>query len=131
MSEMHILYKLHEIQLLDETDENIEEYQQYLPHAKELLNEAVESWNSLPMHEYFDGILENKIRKAHATGRIDKDGNAILDIQVVGIPNFRFTAPVRDEIDEQVGIQFCDGWGESFFGSCNMYADGSIRYYAD
>lgn len=130
MSEMHILYRLNEVQL-DENDEFIEEYERNLPHAKELLEDAVESWNSMPMHEYFDGILKNKIQKAHASGRIDKDGYAILDIQVVGIQKFRFTAAVRDEIGEQIGCQFSDGWGESYFGTGNVHYDGNVTYYAD
>ena len=122
MSKFSVLYTIHEQILYDENSCDVKKtYEHDLPHGKYLLQKMCESWNSIKeMHTFYDGILQDKIASAKMRPYIKTNIDGTVEysgcVDIVGIPGFRFTQEVRDEIREQTGAQFCDGWGECFFG---------------
>ena len=118
MSKTQICYTCHEI-ILDDNGNFIKEYEENLPHHNQIEKEMCDSFNNTHIERFFDGILKDKIKSAIMTfKKIDNKSVGIMTIE--GIPNFRFTQKVRDEIYEQIGGQLSDGWGEGFFGYINV-----------
>lgn len=130
MSIMCITYVFHEMQL-DDSGNEIAYFEHDLPHAKEIGEAAVKSWNEAHMEQYFDGILAGKIesclmRFGELNSRDGKKAGGMLTIK--GKAGVRFTEKIRNAISDQIDAQMSDGWGETFFGFANIMTmpDGTI-----
>lgn len=130
MASFHILYSFHEVECTKHGD-YIKEYETHLPHAKTIAKNAENSWNSLPMHQYFDGILKDKIESCTMKCRVTPYNELVGNITIKATPGFRLTSKVKDEIDDQISAQLSDGWGESFFGLVNIMEDNNNYFYVD
>lgn len=119
MSHFISTFSIKEVQL-DEHDNIIAEFEKDLPHGHFLICEMMASWNEMNMAQYFDGILKDKVNRAIMTGFTDKEGHTCGKIRVICVPGFRLSAKRRAAIEDQISAQFCDGWGEGFFGYANI-----------
>lgn len=131
MSKYNVIYgPIHEI-IVDKNDDFVKAYESRLPHADEIITNMCKDWNNMHIEKYFDGILKDKISSAIMKKHIEGD-NLFGKVEITGMPNFRFTQKIKEEIADQMDGQFCDGWGESFFGSANiMTASDGTRFYAE
>ena len=116
---------------LDENDNFVEDYEINLPHHSMIANAAEKSWNDMHMEQYYDGILENKIESAIMKCRKSKTGVSEAVINVKMKDGIRLTSKYRDAIVQQTSAQLSDGWGESFFGYCNIMTDGKTRFIVE
>lgn len=96
-----------------------------LPHHDFIGQEICRSWNEAHIEQFFYGILKDRIRSCKMTCRLDNKGHTCCHICFTGVDGFRMTKKVKDAIDEQVTGQFCDGWGEGFFGITMEAPDGA------
>ena len=127
MSVYRTRFHIKEIQV----DENLNitgEYETNLPHHDFLCKEMCKSWNEMHMEQFYDGILKDKLASIRMSYGIDEEGKSFGRIIFTGIPGFRFSQKIKDEIDEQTSAQFSDGWGEGFFYPYNTMTapDGTI-----
>lgn len=131
MSKHGFIYRPCEV-VCDKEGNIINEHETDLPHFDMIRKEMEDNWNSMHMEQYFDGILKDKI--AECTLKFINIGLPYPTalINAVGVPRFRFTEKVRNEIDEQIFAQLVDGWGEGFFGPVNiMTAPDGTRFYVE
>lgn len=130
MSYRQVLYTCHEI-VLDKQGNYIDSYESKLPHHDIIAKKMADSWNSMNIEKYFDGILKDKIASAKMKVRKIKD-DTVAVVTVLGKPNVRFSRNMTEEIFDQIDAQFCDGWGEGFFGCVNvMKADDGTLFCVD
>ena len=130
MSARIVLYKIEEVHIDDDLNFS-QSFLTNLPHAKEIGEDAMRSWNSLPMADYFSDELKGKIADCKMDYTIDKNGGLDLRIKTTAIPRFRLTQARTDAIYEQISAQLSDGWGESFFGPINKKAYSGGYYYPE
>lgn len=121
MSKYNVIYgPIHEVITDKKSGNDGPYYESDLPHGKYLLKEMCKNWNDMNMQQYFDGILKDKIQSAIMKPQIitntENEKEYYGKVEIIGVPNFRFTERIREEIADQMDAQFCDGWGEGFFG---------------
>lgn len=128
MSKYVVAYHFHEIQITKD-DEYICEYKTNLPHAKEIVEYAVDDWNSVVKISYLHTGFDDDIANIRAyPSRTDTDA---MCVEVSLKPGIRMNERKRTEIEEAIDAQFSDGWGEGFFGNRFEDKETGICYYAD
>jgi len=116
---------------LDENDDFVEDYEINLPHHDMIAKAAEKSWNDTHMEQYYDGILEDKVESAIMKCRKSKTGVSEAVINIKLKDGIRLTERYRNAIVQQTEAQLSDGWGESFFGYCNVMTDGKSRFIVE
>ncbi len=119
MSKYHVIYGPIIENILNNEEDVYETHEYDLPHGKEIQEYMCYEWNNANMHQYFNDILKDKIESTtmRKLTKTTDTGNKeyFVDIEVTGIPKFRFSERIRNAIADQVDAQLCDGWGESIF----------------
>lgn len=114
---------------LDENNNFIEEYEMFLPHHDIISSQMEQSWNSMHMERFYDGVLSNRIESATMKCGVNSGiSEAVISIKMK--PGERLTRKHREAIVNQTSAQLSDGWGEGFFGYINIMTDGKRRFCA-
>lgn len=119
MSKFYMSYRVSE-SVLDNNGNIVADYDSNLPHHDFIKEKMTKSWNDMHMERFFDGVLKDKIESCLMRFCQTTDGYSVAMVETIGVPGFRFTEKRRNEIAEQLEAQFCDGWGEGFFGYVNV-----------
>lgn len=118
---------------LDNDECPLNYYTNNLPHHSLIIKKACESWNEMHMEQYYDGILENKVKSAVMSAFRDRtcSKNCSVKIAITLEPGIRMTEKYRKAITEQTSAQLTDGWGEGFFGYINVMSDGKTKFIVE
>ena len=102
-----------------------------LPHGKQIVFDAVRSWNETVQPSFLHSGYDDDIKSVFAHPSYT-DANA-MDVIVELKKGKRWNASKREAIFNAVSIQFCEGWGEGFLGQVNTVEDEEthIRYYVE
>ena len=130
MSKIVSLYTCHENQI-DEKGNTVAYYQANLPHGKEIAEAFIGEWNKDA--ERMVEIMNEQVAKGRVESckarQYDKNGDkTTIAIEIVAKPGKQLRRRMREDIFDFMDSQFCDGWGEGFFGSINPITakDGTV-----
>lgn len=130
MSKLFYTIKLNEVQTTKKGD-FIREYKSNLPHAKEIIDNLCQSWNSINWGEIFDDIFSGNVTSSIMRPlQTSDDGISKVQITTTFKEGFRLSKKRRDAFWDQMEAQMCDGWGEGVFGLINLmeFSDGAFGY---
>lgn len=135
MSKILSLYNCHEIQV-DKNNEFVKEYKINLPHADLIANEFIKNWNDQAdfmcklMNEQ---VAKDRIQSCKARRYKKNEPECIVAIEIKTKPGKSFRGGLKYEIWDWMATQFCDGWGEGFFGPINILEckEDGTRFYVD
>ncbi len=128
MAKLISLYTCHENQI-DEQGNTIAYYESNLPHGKEIAEAFIGEWNKA---DWMAGIMNEQVAKGRVESckarRYENGDRTTIAIEIVAKPGKQLRREIREDIFDFMGSQFCDGWGEGFFGPINPITakDGTV-----
>ena len=134
MAEFNALYRCNEVHYTENMD-FIKEYENNLPHGKEIVKELCDSWNK--DHDFFTELANEELVRGGCQPVIAdckmrefrRSGETVVGISYVAKPNKRLSGKVKQVLAGFSSAQYCDGWGEGVFGFVNSHALDDGTFY--
>ncbi len=128
MATFRSLYQLREV-WYDENDDYVREFDEELPHEKEILDDVCREWNG--MHDMFLNMInqdcDDRIESCRMRPYREKSSKKIfLCVDFVARQGKQLTGRIKDAIHDFMDAQYCDGFGESIFNRRQTATDGTI-----
>ena len=128
MAAFKTLYQIREVEY-DQNDEYVQEYNETLPHEKEILESVCNEWND--MHDMFLDMInkecDNRIESCKMRPYREKGNKKVyFCVEFVARRGKQLTGWIKDAICDFMDAQWCDGFGEGIFGRREVAADGTI-----
>ena len=123
MAKLLSIYTIHE-RVVDKDGNDLAYYDENLPHGDVLADAFVKDWNKAA-DEYMLDLINKEVGKDRIASiyarRYQKNGaETKVAVEVVAKPGKQFRWPIKDNVFDFLSAQYCDGWGEGFFGLVNV-----------
>ncbi len=127
MAKLISLYTCHEA-ILDKKGNEVAYHETNLPHADEVAEAFLKEWNEDA--DWMVGIMNEQVGKDRIAScrarRYKKDEPKVtIAVEIVAKEGKQFRGTMKEDIFEFMGSQYCDGWGEGFFGVPRKAKDGT------
>ena len=134
MAKLLSLYTLHE-RAFDKNGDEVAYYEKNLPHGDQLADAFIKNWNDDA--DFMLGLMNKEVGKDRIAScrarRYEKNSDeVVVAVEIIAKPGKHFRGSMKGDIFEFMDSQFCDGWGEGFFGEVNMMTDSDgVKFCAD
>lgn len=135
MAKLLSLYTLAE-SVYNKYGDQIAYYEENLPHGDILANAFIKDWNE-SADKFMLGLInkevgKDRIKSIYARRYKKNSPEVTVAVEVVAKEGKQFRGSMKEDIFEYLSSQYCDGWGEGFFGPINMMsADDGTRFCAE
>ena len=121
MSKLLSLYTCHE-RIIDKNGNEISYHETNLPHAKEIEDAFINSWND--QADFMCDLMnkdaaDNRVESCKARHYKGKPEETTIAVEIISKPGKQFRQTIKENIFDFMSAQFSDGWGEGFFGPVN------------
>lgn len=110
---------------LDSSGNEIAEYTNNLPHQYDIIAAALKLDLSHLADVLNAQLGQHGVERVLSWASVRRSKQVVMTIAVEAAPKFRWSAPRRNIVFDELETQLVDGWGEKFFGYANVMKDAS------
>lgn len=107
----------------------VKEYEEYLPHGKQIVNDFCKQWNrdaDAFMLELVNKECDNRIQSCYMRQFDPKGKKTTLCVEFIAKPGKQLTTKIKNAIRDFMDAQYSDGWGEGMFERVTELPDGTF-----